>query len=192
MDPDRSIATFALALLIVLIGLNIGLLGIQLQWWRKGSLSALLERLVGRGSGSDGHAGPGRPKPSGHASNGNGDRSHSRAGTSALSAADLDPEDQRIVHKAMAFSRKVVCDVMVPRLDMICVPADAPLRDILTTAGRSGHSRIPVFDCDIDHIVGFVHAKDLLKLASEPSWELTAREIMRHILAVPENKAIDD
>ena len=75
---------------------------------------------------------------------------------------------------------------------MICVPADAALRDILCAAGKSGHSRIPVFDADLDHIVGFIHAKDLLKLASEPTLELTAREFMRPILAVPENKSIDD
>lgn len=147
------------------------------------SIGAFLKRLPQRLFKS-------RAQVSGHG-NGHGNGHSTDHATTSL-GADLDEGDQRIVHNAIAFARKAVCDVMVPRLDMICVPAGAPLRDILATAGRSGHSRIPVFDQDLDHIVGFVHAKDLLKLASEPSLELTAREFMRPILAVPENKGIDD
>lgn len=199
MDPDRSLGALVLASLIVLTLLNVVVLAIQIKGWGKGTAANLLGRLAGR-AGRAGRAGPaglaGRPG-AGKAGPGAGPNGHAngpfhRAVTTALSAADVDQGDQRIVHKAMAFSTKAVCDVMIPRLDMICVPANAPLRDILTAAGRSGHSRIPAFDSDLDHIVGFVHAKDLLKLASEPSLELTAREIMRPILAVPENKSVDD
>lgn len=114
-----------------------------------------------------------------------------RAITTALVPSTEMP-DHPIVHKAIAFSEKTVGEVMVPRPDMICIRADATLPEILALAGSSSHSRLPVFAADVDHIEGFVHAKDLLKLAREGTGSLTARALMRPILAVPENKPIHD
>lgn len=193
MDPDRSILAFLKR------HLSSAVARLNTMPWRSGlaprdtpgpsGAARPGGRANGHGAGNGGgHGNAVSGNGKGHAS---GERGSGRALTTSLSGAEI-PDEQRIVSKALAFSRKAVCDVMVPRLDMICVPASAPLRDILCTAGQSGHSRLPVFDPDLDHIVGFVHAKDLLKLASEPSLELTAREIMRPILAVPENKGIDD
>ncbi|MBU6428106.1 MAG: hemolysin family protein [Cyanobacteria bacterium REEB65] len=105
---------------------------------------------------------------------------------------DADEADHRIVHKAIAFSGKTVGEVMVPRPDMVCVRAEAPLEEILDLAARTAHTRLPVFEGDVDHILGFVHAKDLLKLARRQERDPVARDLMRPILAVPENKGIND
>ncbi len=105
---------------------------------------------------------------------------------------DADEADRRIVHKAIAFSGKTVGEVMIPRPDMVPVRADAPLDEIFEIAGRTAHTRLPVFEGDLDHILGFVHAKDLLKLAHRCDQEPTARELMRPVMAVPENKGIND
>ncbi len=171
MDPERSTAAIALAALAFLLVANGLLLAAQIAALRSKKPIAWLARLLGA--------------PAGGAKN-------SRAITTALTTIEMPLEDQRIVHKAMAFRAKLVSEVMVPRPDMVCVPAHAPVRDVLQIAGRSSHSRIPVYDGDMDHIVGFVHAKDLLKLAADATRPLVAREIMRAIMAVPENKSIDD
>lgn len=105
---------------------------------------------------------------------------------------DADEADRRIVHKAIAFSGKTVGEVMIPRPDMVSVRADAPLDEIFEIAGRTAHTRLPVFEGDLDHILGFVHAKDLLKLAHRCEQEPAARELMRPVMAVPENKGIND
>lgn len=105
--------------------------------------------------------------------------------------AGLKEPDRQILHKAIAFSGKSVGEVMVPRPDMACVRAEAGLDEIFEVAGRTSHTRLPVFDGDVDHILGFIHAKDLLKIAPKPPPDATARDLMRPILAVPENKGIN-
>ncbi|MBM3275794.1 MAG: HlyC/CorC family transporter [Candidatus Sericytochromatia bacterium] len=160
---------------------NAVLLVLQWRILRGGKRPEWFTRLIKAGTGN-GHA----PGPL-----------LSRAITTVLNPAVLDmpeasPEDQRIVHKAMTFSEKTVGEVMVPRPDMICVGSSAHIRDVLLAAARSSHSRIPVHDGDLDHIVGFVHAKDLIKLAADSTKPLVASEIMRPILAVPENKSINE
>ncbi|MBM3268783.1 MAG: HlyC/CorC family transporter [Candidatus Sericytochromatia bacterium] len=171
MDPERSFAVLALAAFALLLAANAALLAAQIAALRSGRPLPWLTRFVRRPKAGD------RP---------------ARAVTTALTTIELPDEDQRILHKALAFQAKVVSEVMVPRLDMISVPADAPIREVLQKAAGSSHSRLPVYDGDLDHIVGFVHAKDLLRLAADATRPLVAREIMRPILAVPENKSVDD
>jgi CBS domain containing-hemolysin-like protein len=170
MDPERSLS-LGLAAVIVLLAGNGMLLVAQLAFLRTGKVPPWLRWLAGRG------------QPAVKAS---------RAVTKALTTIEMPADDQRIVNRALAFRAKVVSEVMVPRPDMISVPAQAAVRDVLAIAARSSHSRIPVYEGDLDHIVGFVHAKDLLKLAADSTRPLVAREIMRQILAVPESKSIDD
>jgi CBS domain containing-hemolysin-like protein len=181
MDPDRGFAALAIAGTVSLLVANAVLLVLQWRILREGKRPEWLTRLINAGTGNGQVPAP----------------LLSRAITTVLNPAVLDltetsPEDQRILHKAMTFSEKTVGEVMVPRPDMICVGASAQIRDVLLAAARSSHSRIPVFDGDLDHIVGFVHAKDLIKLAADATKPLVASEIMRPILAVPENKSIND
>ncbi|HEX7338542.1 MAG TPA: CBS domain-containing protein, partial [Rhodanobacteraceae bacterium] len=68
-----------------------------------------------------------------------------------------------MVEGAVRVTELNVDDVMVPRMQMVMLAADAPLADILATVVESGHSRFPVHGDDKDDIQGILLAKDLLK-----------------------------
>ena len=66
------------------------------------------------------------------------------------------------------FGDMIVREVMIPRTEMHCCTVDASLETIIDTIIRYGHTRIPVYEDTIDHIVGVVYAKDLLKYWNSP------------------------
>jgi CBS domain containing-hemolysin-like protein len=73
-------------------------------------------------------------------------------------------EDLRTVGGVMAFASRPVREIMSPRTDMIAIPEDAALSDIVEVFAQSGYSRIPVYRGTLDEIVGMLHAFDLFKL----------------------------
>ncbi len=73
-------------------------------------------------------------------------------------------EDLRTVGGVMAFASRPVREIMTPRTDLIAIPEDATLRDIVQVFTQSGYSRIPVYRGTLDEIVGMLHAFDLFKL----------------------------
>jgi len=77
--------------------------------------------------------------------------------------------------------------VMTPRIDLVAVPTMASIAEVLAAASTSGHTRLPVFDGDIDHVVGIVHVKDLL-LATEAA---SLAAVMRPIVAVPGSRDLE-
>lgn len=97
--------------------------------------------------------------------------------------------EKQIIHNVLEFTDSVVHEVMVPRVDMIGVDKNAATADVINTIKESGHSRIPVFEDDIDNIIGIIYAKDILTYTKEEK-ELKINEIMRPVHFVPETKKI--
>jgi CBS domain containing-hemolysin-like protein len=97
--------------------------------------------------------------------------------------------EKEIIHNVLEFTDSVVHEVMVPRVDMIGVDKNATTTEVIKTIKESGHSRIPVFEDDIDNIIGVIYAKDILTYAKEGK-ELKIIEIMRPVHFVPETKKI--
>jgi CBS domain containing-hemolysin-like protein len=103
-----------------------------------------------------------------------------------------------LVDRALLFPDLEARHAMVPRTEMSGVPVDASLDEVLQTAIRTGHSRLPVFEGDLDHIVGAVNVKRLLpQLVAERGFRTNAgpgreqrpfrvADLMNEILAVPE------
>lgn len=73
-------------------------------------------------------------------------------------------EDLRTVGGVMAFATRPVREIMTPRTELIAIPEDATLHDILQVFAQSGYSRIPVYRGTLDEIVGMLHAFDLFTL----------------------------
>ncbi|MBA2311601.1 MAG: HlyC/CorC family transporter, partial [Actinobacteria bacterium] len=82
----------------------------------------------------------------------------------AQSARDgmLGKVEHRLLSGAIEFRDRDAADVMVPRTEVVAVSADATPEDIERAVVETGHSRFPVYAGDIDHVLGFFHAKDLL------------------------------
>jgi len=98
-------------------------------------------------------------------------------------------EEQELIHSVFEFSDTIVREVMVPRPDMVVLPSDATLEQALETITQAGYSRIPIFDGDIDNIVGVLYAKDLLKRSTEDG-ATKAATLSRAPLFVPEQKKL--
>jgi len=82
---------------------------------------------------------------------------------------------------------------MVPRTDIVAVEKHAPLKEIVKVFKEHRHTRVPVYEGDIDHVVGLLHTKDLLlfyTLASAQKFDI--EKILRPIKFTPEQKKVDE
>lgn len=86
----------------------------------------------------------------------------------------------------------VAREIMIPRTSIVAVTKDCSLDQLLTIIIDSGHSRIPVYDENVDHIVGILNAKDLLPFWRDNKTEIPIGDICRDPYFVPETKRIND
>lgn len=101
----------------------------------------------------------------------------------------VDEDQKEMIESVIELDETPVTTSMTPRTDIDAVPADASYDDVREMILRSGHSRIPVYEGTVDHIVGVLYAKDLLRL--DPSEPFDARQVMRTVPYVPETKTLD-
>lgn len=104
-------------------------------------------------------------------------------------------EEKKMIRNIFEFGDTMVKEVMIPRVDMACIPSDTKLGSILKLIKKMGHSRIPVFEETIDNIIGVLYAKDLLGIYEQ--WYTSKKKfdlkgIIREAYFVPENKKIDE
>jgi CBS domain containing-hemolysin-like protein len=104
----------------------------------------------------------------------------------------LEEEEEEMIHSVFDFADTVAKEVMTPRTDMICLSSDHTIKDFIDLALESAHSRIPVYEEDIDSIYGAVHIKDVLRVVTEKREDEPLRNLVKKILVVPENKPAGD
>lgn len=102
----------------------------------------------------------------------------------------VDEDQKSMIQSVIELNATTVSTIMTPRLDITGVPVNATYEDVRETILRVGHSRIPVFEKSIDHIVGVVYAKDLLRLRPGDAFDL--RKIMRSAPYVPATKTLSE
>jgi putative hemolysin len=105
----------------------------------------------------------------------------------------LEAEEEQMIHAVIELGERRVHEVMVPRMDIVGVEADADLATAVERIVAAGHSRLPAWERSVDHIVGVLYAKDLLPFLTAPStgWP-TIRSLLRPPVFVPESMSIDD
>jgi CBS domain containing-hemolysin-like protein len=108
----------------------------------------------------------------------------------------LDQDEEEMVGAVFELNDKVAREIMVPRPDVVSLPAEMDLRKLVSVAAAGNYTRYPVYEDDsTDRIVGAVHVKDVLRaVESEGGLDanLTARDLAREVLIVPENRPIDE
>lgn len=100
----------------------------------------------------------------------------------------IENEEKEMIYSIFQLSDTAVREVMVPRLDMITLPLSTPLDDVVKTVLAAGHSRIPVYEDNIDHVRGLLYAKDLLKRWGEGGNGDALANLLRPAYFVPEGK----
>jgi putative hemolysin len=109
----------------------------------------------------------------------------------AAKAGTIHPEAGEIAARALELPELRVAEVMVPRQDVVLIPHDAPLEELVRIAQERPFSRYPVYEERIDNVVGYLSVKDLLPRALRGE-AVSTREIMRPPYFVPESKPAVD
>ncbi|MDQ7064567.1 MAG: hemolysin family protein [candidate division KSB1 bacterium] len=104
----------------------------------------------------------------------------------------LQEEEREMIHSIFEFRKTQVKEVMVPRIDMVCIEKDATLEELITLIHQKGHSRIPLYEGSVDKILGIIHAKDLLPYLNDKGKKIDLANLARKTLYVPEYKRIDE
>jgi putative hemolysin len=105
----------------------------------------------------------------------------------------IEEDEREMIHGIIEIGDKAVREVMVPRTDITAIEKDSSLDEIIRIVRDSPHTRFPVYEHDLDRIVGLLHAKDLLRyLAEDPRPEWDIEQMMRPIKYTPESKKVDE
>ncbi len=114
-----------------------------------------------------------------------------RALMNAEAEPGLEEEERAMISSIFDFGDKVARELMVPRTDIVAVEAEATVREAAATSISRRLTRLPVYEGDLDHIVGVVNAKDLLWKV-ETDGEEPVRGVARQPFVVPETKPAAD
>jgi putative hemolysin len=109
----------------------------------------------------------------------------------AAKTGSVDPRASEIASRALGFGEVTVAEVMVPRNRVVALRRTAPPEEVQRVLLEEGHSRMPVYDNNIDNIIGYVVARDVLSLAWEKGL-VVLEDILRPAHKVPEStRALD-
>jgi len=97
----------------------------------------------------------------------------------------INHEEKHMFRNMVNFSDKKVSTIMVPSSDIICISENISLNEIKKIITEDEHTRIPVYRDTIDHIIGFIHSKDLAKFFCTNVADFDITKILRKILFVP-------
>ncbi len=104
----------------------------------------------------------------------------------------IDEDALTLLTRAVRFSQKTAADALVPRTEVVGIPADGSVADLTTRATETGHSRFPIFDGDLDDILGVGHVKDAFTVPfrDRPSTPISA--VTADVLVVPETLGLSE
>jgi CBS domain containing-hemolysin-like protein len=107
----------------------------------------------------------------------------------------LEEDEEEMVDAVFELNDKVAREIMVPRPDVVSLPAEMDLRQLVSVAAAGNYTRYPIYENDSpDRIIGAVHVKDVLRAVESEGGldsDVTAGDLTRDVLLVPENRPID-
>lgn len=112
--------------------------------------------------------------------------------TQALEITNSDTltNSNTLYEEIVRFGTITVKQVMTPRMDICGISCTASFTDVLKEIRRTGYSRLPVYDIDLDHITGILYIKDILMYINQKDFDWKSK--IRNVYFVPESKKIDD
>jgi putative hemolysin len=96
-----------------------------------------------------------------------------------------------LVHGLFSFAERTAKEIMVPRTRVVGVPLDADPQQVIDLLAEEGHTRMPVFEGDLDHIRGVLHAKDVIPLLAHPEL-IVLQDLLRPALFAPWTKPVGE
>jgi putative hemolysin len=105
----------------------------------------------------------------------------------------IEEQEHQMIHGIIEIGDKTVREIIVPRTDIVAVEKNAGLREVVKLFKEHRHTRMPVYEVDIDHVIGLIHTKDLLlyyTLSSSQKFDMD--KMLRPIEFTPEQKKVDE
>ena len=112
--------------------------------------------------------------------------------TASQEAGVLEEQEEQMLHRVFDFADLKAGQAMVPRTELITIASDASGDALVQQIGRGGYAMFPVYKTDMDNVVGILHAIDVIKAMAAGRKNVTAAEIAREALTVPETMPADD
>ena len=103
----------------------------------------------------------------------------------------LNETEAEMLHNMFKFSDLMAKQVMIPRTDMICIPNDITYEELNKVALENQYTRYPVYEENIDKILGFIHVKDLYSLAMTKD-TYSVQKLIRPLILIPETMTLDN
>src|SRR4030065_1123815 len=105
----------------------------------------------------------------------------------------LETPEREMLESVFDFGDLLVRQVMGPRTEIIAIEADTKLEDIIATVIQHSYTKLPVYEDDLDQVIGILHVKDVLRVMNQPDCQATsAREIVREPLYIPETLPVNE
>jgi CBS domain containing-hemolysin-like protein len=105
----------------------------------------------------------------------------------------IEEEEREMIHGIIQIGDKLVREVMVPRTDITALPRGCSRNEVVRIFREHGHTRLPIYEGDLDHVVGLVNVKDLvLSVAESDGQRFDLDAIMRPIHYTPQSKKVDE
>ena len=112
-----------------------------------------------------------------------------------IESDQLDDHEIPMIKGVFRLDRTIVREIMIPRVDIVSASTTVKLKTLSELMMTSGHSKIPIYDSDIDHMKGIAYARDVLGLLLKDSSSINRKislNLIRPALFVPETKILDE
>ncbi|MEJ2759911.1 MAG: hemolysin family protein, partial [Anaerolineales bacterium] len=107
-------------------------------------------------------------------------------------AGEIEKDESEMIHSVFEFGDTMAKEIMVPRVDMLALEVNTPLEEAADKLLESGFSRVPVFENQIDNIIGLLYTKDMLQVWRTGNGITSLRSLLRTARFIPETKKVDE
>ena len=108
----------------------------------------------------------------------------------------VDEREARMIRGVIRQDKTVAREIMVPRVDIVAVQIETQIEVLASLMVDGGHSRVPVYRDDLDHVIGIAYSKDLLRHLSPGNGNVdlnqSLQEVIRPALFIPESKTLEE
>jgi putative hemolysin len=107
-------------------------------------------------------------------------------------AGEIEKDEREMIHSVFELGDTLAREIMVPRVDMLALEVDTPLEEAADKLLESGFSRVPVYEGQIDNIIGLLYTKDMLQVWRAGDEITSLRPLLRPARFIPETKKVDE
>lgn len=105
----------------------------------------------------------------------------------------IEVTEKEMIENVFDFNNTDISEAMTPRTDITAISKDTPLKEIIAIIEREKFTRFPIYEGDVDNIIGFIHVKDMLSYMSNvENKKFSIDDVIRQVYYVPESKKTDE